>query len=375
MVATLSIIILVGFIAYFSYLQSQIAKHSKNKNEKGYVLVLLVLYLVANLYFLVIFDMRFPVDLFLFVGYSCMIGFFWGFHIVYKRILKMEGKEMKDIDMHFQESKGSLHEFLRKFFHFFVFGGSLLFIIIYYYACLDIMQQDPNFGAHVRSPWEDTIFAGLSVDVMYDLDIRWPYQLETAMIIFFMIALPFAIIAEYFRLNPRLGVPFQLLFVKSLRPHEQHNAADYYFFTFGIFLSAVFLPVAAVFGTLCLMCFGDTFASLVGKRIDKEKKHPIRWENEKCWEGSIAGFIFTFITSIFFVGWFVATILGIIFLLIDIVTPNRIKISDNFLYPIISVLVLFIIFTLGFAMDGPIANIFNEMNQLFYENVPDLIWD
>ena len=81
-----------------------------------------------------------------------------------------------------------------------------MFVILYVLGTLSIIEQDPNFGAELRNPmWEDSIFAPLNIDVLYDPDIYWPRQMETAMQVFFMLALPFAIIIMIL-----LGVPFSL---------------------------------------------------------------------------------------------------------------------------------------------------------------------
>jgi len=374
MVATLSLLILGCYIIYHCYLQIGVIKHSRDKNSKLYCKILLALFIVCNIYFYAVVDIRFPLDLILMVGYALMIGFFWIYHLFMKKIFKAE-TTMRNIDITFHEEKGSLHEFLRKFFHFFVFGGSLLFVIIYTLATFSIFEQDPNFGAYIRNPmWEDSIFAPLNVDLLYVSDIYWPRQMETAMMVFFMIALPFAIIVENFRLDPGKEIPFHILFVKSLRESEQHNAAHYYFFIFGLFISSVFLPATCVFGILCVLCFGDTFASLIGKRV-KKNRHPIKWEPQKCWEGAIAGMLFTFITAIFFVGWFLAFVLGLIFIIFDVITPNKLKVSDNFIYPLVSILVLvIIIYGFGFHIDAIIGNWFADLNETFISLAPDLIY-
>jgi len=354
MASSLSLIIVGILIGYLCYLQVQIIKHTKNKNEKNYCKILLVLYIICNIYFFIIVDFRFPLDTILILGYIIMIGFFYGFHLVIKYIFHVN-TIMTDIDIQFQDTKKNLHEFLRKFFHFFVFGGSLLFIFLYNLITMEILRQNPTFG----------ILALLNIDFIYDPDLNHPRIMELAMMTFFMIALPFAIIVERFRLDPEKEIPFHSLFVKSLRPSEQHNAAHYYFFIFGIFISAIFLPVACVFAILCLLCFGDTFASLIGKKFGK---HKIKWEQEKSWEGTFAGFIFTVITAYFFVGWILSITLGIIFISIDVVTPEKIKISDNFLYPLISIVILgSLVYLIGIQIDAPLANIFEVINE-FYLN-------
>ncbi|TFG10820.1 MAG: hypothetical protein EU535_08000 [Promethearchaeota archaeon] len=375
MSSSLSLIIIGAITFYLCYLQYKIAKFSKDWKDKVYVMVWMIFFILCNFVFYSNLELLSPVDLILIVGYGCMVAFFWGFHIIYKRILGKSGVYMKPVDEVFQENKENLHEFMRKFFHFFVFFGCLIFVVLYSTISLDVLQQYPDFAAYGRNPvWEDSFLAPLNVDFRVKPWFFKPLQMQVAMIILFMIAIPFAIIAEYFRLNPRLGIPFQPLFVKSLRPHEQHNAADYYYFTFGFFVAAFLLPAAAAFGVLCVMCFGDTFASLVGKRWPKNKKHFIRWEPKKCWEGSIVGFICTFVSALWFVGWILALVLSFIFIIIDVITPTKLKVSDNMLYPFISMAVIFVILFLGFQIDSVVVNYFNEINQWFLSNQRTIIY-
>ncbi|MHA1148985.1 MAG: hypothetical protein ACTSR8_12165 [Promethearchaeota archaeon] len=369
MSSSLSLFIIGAIIIYLCYLQYKIAKFSKDKKDKIYVIIWMLFFIICNLIFYTNLDVLPPVDLIFIIGYGCMLAFFWGFHFIYKRVLGKEGTYMKPVDETFQENKEHLHEFMRKFFHFFVFFGCLLFVVLYNLISIDVITQYPDFASYGRNRvWEDSVLAPFNVDFRVYPSFFYPKQMQIAMTMLFMIAMPFAIINEYFRLNPRLGIPFQPIFVKTLRPHEQHNAADYYYFTFGFFVAAFALPAAAAFGVLCIMCFGDTFASLIGKRWSKDKKHFVKWEPKKCWEGSIAGFIFTFISAIWFVGWILALVLSVIFIAIDVITPTKLKFSDNMLYPFLGMIVIFIILVCGFQIDSVVANYFNEINQWFYDH-------
>ena len=66
--------------------------------------------------------------------------------------------------------------------------------------------------------------------------------------------------------------------------------------------------------------------------------------------------------------------MSIIFIIFDVVTPNTLKISDNFLYPFISVIVLAIfIYAVGFQIDAVVANFLAEINQWYVENAPELV--
>jgi len=366
MVSIISLIVLGGFVTYLCFLQLQIIKYTRDRNDKLYCKILLVLFIAVNVWFYINIDVLFPVDIILILGYSIMIAFFWIFHLIIKYVFKSE-TIMRDRDTNFQETKDNLHEFLRKFFHFFTFGGSLLFVIIYGSVSVAVLETEPDLSKPI---WASIPFiAEIDINISIDPYFYTPYVMQAAMGIFFMIALPFAIIVERFRLDPHKEIPFHSLFTKSLRESEQHNAAHYYFFVFGVFISAVLLPATATFGILCVLCFGDTYAGLIGKRC-KTHRHTIPWEDDKCWEGAIAGFFATFITAILFVGWFLALILGIIFIIIDVITPNKLKVSDNFLYPLICVLVMgFFIYILNFNMDGVLSNYFNQLNTFFIGEV------
>lgn len=368
MASSLTLIILGIFVVYLSYLQIQIIKNTRDKNEQDYCKILLILFIAANFWFFINVDITFPLDVALLMGYSLMVAFFKIYNLLIRHVFKSD-TEMGEIDENFQNDKKNLHEFLRKFFHFFVFGGSVLYVIIYNTISMDVISNDPNqiIGNYVF--WED-------IPILGDINFNFKFEplfyeypmMQLSLITLFMIALPFVVIVERFRLDPKREIPFHILFVKSLRPDERHNAAHYYFFTFGIFLSAAFLPTAYVFGILCILCFGDTFAGLVGKRCAGKFLGNIPWESEKCWEGSIAGFIATFLTSVFFVGWWIGLILAIIFIVIDIITPYTLKVSDNFAYPLLSIGILAIILLVGFQTTTIFGELLGDLNNWYINN-------
>ena len=195
MASSLSLIILIPIVAYFCYLQYKIMKLSENKHDKMYVSFFLIIFIICAFLFFVNVDIRSPLDIIFIIVYGVFFLFFWGFHFVYKRILGKEGMFMKPVDQKFQEDKSGLHEFMRKFFHFFVFGGSLLFITLWCLIAIETFKTYPDFGAYGRNPvWEDSFLAPLNVDFeMKPLFWEVP-PLQGAMLIFFMVAMPFAII-------------------------------------------------------------------------------------------------------------------------------------------------------------------------------------
>lgn len=124
------------------------------------------------------------------------------------------------------------------------------------------------------------------------------------------------------------------------------DASNSYYLFSGLFVASVLLPVGFVFGILCAMAFGDSAANVIGRRFGT---HPVRWEPQKSWEGTATGFALTVLSSWFFVGVFPALVLGVAFVLIDVVTPTKVKISDNFAYPLLATGILAILaFTMAF---------------------------
>lgn len=364
MTSTFALSIIVILVVYLCFLQIQIIKHCKGKNEKAYCTILLLLYILCNTIWYLFLNIIFPFDLIIICGYLIIIGFFYIYHILNKHFLHRE-QEIFEVDSEFQDEKAYLHEFMRKFFHFFIFGGTLLFLIIYQIISVEVLQMFQEDPSILTNPWEDVPgVAQLNENFILGQTFFYyiPRNPAIALTMFFMLALPAAIIVENFRLNPKLGIPLHSYFKKNLRESEQHNVAHYYYFIFGLYISAVLLPAICVFGILCVLCFGDTFASLIGKRVGK---HKIRWESEKSWEGAFAGLFFTFITAIIFVGWFVALILGLIFIFIDVLTPNKLKVSDNFLYPLVCVAVLFFMLLFGYRIDSIMADFFYEISNFY----------
>jgi len=124
-------------------------------------------------------------------------------------------------------------------------------------------------------------------------------------------------------------------------------------FSFGPF---IFFSFPIFFIVILITSVADAMASMVGI-ITGDKKHCFPKSTNKCIEGYISGFVFTFICTIFAIvfsnhfqlsNWglelsiFVALILSAVFVFIDLIT-SKIKLQDNYLNPFITGLVLIII--------------------------------
>lgn len=381
MAVIFSLITLGAFVAYFSYIQLKMAIKCDEKKEKLFVLLILGLFIYSNFAFYYNVDIVYPWDLILNIVYFLVILVFWSFHLLYKHVLKKEKRLRNEVDEDFQEKKGHLFEVLRKMFHLIFFIGLLVYVFVFFYIAQSVLINFPNAlvpptetGTSPPVSSSEGALFDLFGSIYFDPDPTHPKIMEVAMIIFFQIATPLILLIEYFRINPKLSNPLQPLFKRTLRPFELTNPSNFYYFSSGMFICAIFLPIAAVFGILCVLVFGDSMASIIGKRV-KERRHSIRWENEKCWEGSIAGMSFTFLSVILFMGPFYALILSILFLCIDITTPKVLRTSDNFITPLVCALLVFILLImLKIDPIAPLASIFSNMNTYFFEFTPELIW-
>jgi len=103
------------------------------------------------------------------------------------------------------------------------------------------------------------------------------------------------------------------------------------------------LPPTLFLATLCLITFADPMASTIGIRFGK---HRYSW-NRKSIEGTIAGFLSALISMVFFVGWIYAFVGALCFLVLDLFTPEPIKMSDNLGMPIMTTIVFTILSVIG----------------------------
>ncbi|MFX1393454.1 MAG: phosphatidate cytidylyltransferase [Promethearchaeota archaeon] len=124
-------------------------------------------------------------------------------------------------------------------------------------------------------------------------------------------------------------------------------------FSFGPF---IFLSFPIFFIVLLITSVSDAMAALFGI-LASDKKHHFPKGTDKSIEGYIGGFIFTFICTLFgtvfsnffgFSNWsielalYLALILSIVFVIIDIIT-TKVKLSDNYLNPLVTGLVLILL--------------------------------
>ncbi|MFX1500919.1 MAG: hypothetical protein ACFFDH_08145 [Promethearchaeota archaeon] len=185
-------------------------------------------------------------------------------------------------------------------------------------------------------------------DVLFSLG--WFYYL--IFITFYILSL-FMLANEFTRKSRFISFPFNFFSKVYLSKEEQENFGTYLYFTIGHMFAAFICPPMVFLAILGISSIGDLMTSQIGIRIGI--KH-ISWNQDKTWEGTLAGTITTFIISFFFIGLFWSLIFCIIFFGFDILTNKPIKVSDNLLIPIgLSMVFVFIRFFFNFNYFSVIA--------------------
>ena len=226
--------------------------------------------------------------------------------------------EKRELD---QKGKKKLN-FYRKFFHAAIFIG-----ILWALAIIAPYQR--------KNEYEYTYFWGDFTGLVLRnyLEMSHPYSVaQGIIIIIFYIMSWLFLVTETVRLSPRFHFPLGKILENTLRASELNAYASYVHFSTGFLFASLFLPPSLLLGCFSLFTFGDSMAASVGIR---KGKHKIRVNPKKSWEGTITGFLASFLIAVPFVG--LAWSLGgaIIFIIIDIFTPTPLPISDNILVPIL----------------------------------------
>lgn len=120
----------------------------------------------------------------------------------------------------------------------------------------------------------------------------------------------------------------------------------------GIILSLVFFPEEIVYASIAVVGFGDSVATIVGITAGR---HKLPYSEQKTVEGTLAGITAAFLTSVFFVTpvqAFVGSAGGMLLeSVVDLQTIRELNsqaafrffLNDNFLIPIFSGLLMFIV--------------------------------
>ncbi|MGQ4875148.1 MAG: hypothetical protein ACP6IY_13865 [Promethearchaeia archaeon] len=183
-----------------------------------------------------------------------------------------------------------------------------------------------------------------------------PADFAVSFFIFIMIGSFFVQInAELLRLNwPDANFPLKKTLATVRRGSELNNFAAHPHMTQTWCLCAILFyyysgnainTLYLLFGVAMVSIFGDLYAALIGRKFGK---HKWKFINNKSIEGTLAGFIASLFIGWIFLGFYLALVAALIFVITDIVLPKIIKINDNLMTPLLSTLaIIFILYITG----------------------------
>jgi dolichol kinase len=191
--------------------------------------------------------------------------------------------------------------------------------------------ENPSLADLVANYWGPTD----GLNYMNDILVRKSPPFGQSILVLWMVGQTLVLLTiEITRLSKKIHFPFHRVVQLTLRYKELDTFGAHTHFNVGYLLVAVVQPPLMFMATMCLIAFADPMASTIGIRYGK---HRFSW-NGKSVEGTVAGALAAFITMFVFVGPLYSLIGALGFVIIDLFTPNPLKISDNLAMPIMSVL-------------------------------------
>ncbi len=331
----------------FSYLHYSNKKYALD-NFLGFSILLIIFFHYSILMILLYngaFWNRFFLLLLFFLPASIILSVVIVFSILVKIYLifkkKNGSKVQKNIvnkkkrrKFSFKDWKPVNKDLVRKLPHVIIF---ISFFIIWSIGCSVIYSETGSL--YGMFPMEsDLLYLFLS---MYsDTSSFHSYLFSLGWFYFFLIGVLYslaiiALLMEFTRKSKNLSFPLNFITSRLLKEEEKESYGTYLYFFIGHLFAATFLPPLPFFAVISMSSIGDLVASQVGIRTGRCR---IKWNNKKCWEGTISGTIASFFLSFIFLGFIWAFFFAILFLVIDIVIKKPLKASDNLLTPICSTL-------------------------------------
>ncbi|MHA1292976.1 MAG: hypothetical protein ACTSQJ_09940 [Promethearchaeota archaeon] len=334
----LVLIFLAIYLLAFSFKYRKINKYGFNST----ILTAIILIVLGSS--ILIFDGLLPYPLN--AAINIWLGIIFGVQGIYFIIIKFKYKEKinkTNIDETTYDG-GELKlksEYLRKSFHTFI----LLVAICYFF--LAFLINDFVFQLYSSDP---ELYYSIWRTLDYPLQPKNTEQIKIALIwtfMFFIAAIILFIIPDIFRIYNRKYSIFSGVYKKVIRMKELYAVGPQIYLVLActfIFLFAVFgliSPIVAVAGMM-IAAFGDAAAAIIGRKYGKHKFNTFFQKDEqKSYEGTIAGFTVSFLVAVIFVGPFIAILGALTFSIIDYLNP---KIADNVLNPIFCTFVMMIPF-------------------------------
>lgn len=233
---------------------------------------------------------------------------------------------------------------IRKIPHLIIF---LSFFIIWWIGASVIFAEEGNLQG--MYPADTDLFGvfflaytGQERNIFWHFyDIGWFYFFLLIILYCFVLS---ALFMEITRKSKHFSFPLNFISIYLLKDEEVESYGTFLYFFIGHLFAATFLAPLPFFAIMSMSSIGDLVASQVGIRTHK---HCIRWNNDKCWEGTISSSIITIIITSIFVGFVWATLFSLLFFVIDLITRKPLNASDNLLIPICSTLLFVILHHAG----------------------------
>jgi len=283
-----------------------------------------------------LFGFGFPIALnFVLVAIASLLVFFYN-----KRFKSKDLKKFKlRLETKLAQRSKSRNDTYRKIPHVLIFIGLLILWLIGV-----IFINNLTGSTEGMIPSENNIFqiyiqllstSGNTKTIM--LSLGWFYYL---LFFFFYIFCIFVLFNEFTRKSRTLSYPFNFFCSVFLCENERNSYGTYLHFAIGLMFASLISPPMVLFSILGICSISDLMTSQIGIRFGKNH---IKWNNNKTWEGTIAGILSAFIICFIFVGWEWALIFTVIFFTFDVLTLKPLNISDNLIVPIACAITYFCI--------------------------------
>jgi dolichol kinase len=166
----------------------------------------------------------------------------------------------------------------------------------------------------------------------------------------FGIASYLMLILELIRHFRWLYFPTSKVIAKIIRKSEEEGIASSCLFISAITIVFIIMPPLLTVSIVIICLISDLIASQIGMRFGKNK---ISFNKKKSWEGSISATISGFLLSTIFIGPVYSIFAAIIFLITDILTEEKIRLSDNLLNPMLMMFMYILINLCGINYSFP----------------------
>jgi len=342
------VLLILGFSYPSMFLLRHLIRQFKLKNwAKVYNYSINLIIFIINLYFiLLLYRQMIYITDFLFFTLLTLILIIplfvlWGSSLIYTIFYKIFGNSEKFEAYKQKKRQGSsrnasIEDFKRKFNHIIFYGGIWLGILIYMYISR-IWMKDIVYNAwrwweyNLNNPTETFWFIQFLKSPSFSLYEKAGWN-HLFIIIFYIDFSYVSLSMEAFRHSKYIHSIFEKPITIFLRKEEIDDIATYFESALAFTTISFILPPVLIITIMGVGLIADMMASQVGIKFGK---HKIPFNKKKSWEGLIGGSVTSFLITSIFLGTYYGLLFSIVFLILDVLTPNILKVSDNLLLPLV----------------------------------------